>query len=144
MTPVLVAALYRASIGLDTDRAACPTSPTAANYLYMIDGDVPDRDRARALEQYLILGIDHGFNASTFTARVVDFDRCRRGRGGRRRARVRSRARCTVAPRAAPSTRSTPSAAPDNTEAWVRTRSPTASASWASVTPSTGPPTLAR
>ena len=37
----------------------------------MIDGEVPDRARARALEQYLILGIDHGFNASTFTARVV-------------------------------------------------------------------------
>ena len=37
----------------------------------MIDGEVPDAGRARAVEQYLILGIDHGFNASTFTARVV-------------------------------------------------------------------------
>jgi citrate synthase len=70
VTPVLVAALYRASIGLE------PIAPradlgTAANYLYMIDGEVPDPARARAIEQYLILAIDHGFNASTFTARVV-------------------------------------------------------------------------
>jgi citrate synthase len=70
VTPVLVAALYRASIGLEPI-APRPDLTTAANYLYMIDGDVPDPARARALEQYLILGIDHGFNASTFTARVV-------------------------------------------------------------------------
>ena len=44
---------------------------SAANYLYMIDGEVPEPARARAIEQYLILAIDHGFNASTFTARVV-------------------------------------------------------------------------
>ncbi len=29
------------------------------------------RSRSRAIEQYMILTIDHGFNASTFTARVV-------------------------------------------------------------------------
>jgi citrate synthase len=69
-TPVLVAGLHRASRGLE------PIAPRddlghAANYLWMIDGEVPDPARARAVEQYLILGIDHGFNASTFTARVV-------------------------------------------------------------------------
>jgi len=69
-TPVLVAGLYRASLGL------APIAPRddlghAANYLWMIDGEPPDPRRARAVEQYLILGIDHGFNASTFTARVV-------------------------------------------------------------------------
>ena len=69
-TPVLIAGLYRASRGL------APVEPRddlghAANYLWMIDGEVPDPRRARAVEQYLILGIDHGFNASTFTARVV-------------------------------------------------------------------------
>ncbi len=68
--PVVIAALHRLSIGLQ------PLAPRedlayAANYLYMIDGAVPDEQRARAIEQYLILGIDHGFNASTFTARVV-------------------------------------------------------------------------
>src|SRR3954454_10534497 len=69
-TPVLIAGLHRASLG------RAPIEPRddlghAANYLWMIDGEVPDPRRARAVEQYLILGIDHGFNASTFTARVV-------------------------------------------------------------------------
>jgi len=70
VTPVLVAALYRASIGA---AAVAPRDDlgSAANYLYMIDGEVPEPARARAIEQYLILAIDHGFNASTFTARVV-------------------------------------------------------------------------
>jgi len=70
VTPVLVAALYRASIGA---AAIAPRDDlgSAANYLYMIDGEVPEPARARAIEQYLILAIDHGFNASTFTARVV-------------------------------------------------------------------------
>jgi citrate synthase len=70
VTPVVIAALHRLATGL------VPIAPRAdlgfaANYLYMIDGEVPDPARARAIEQYLILGIDHGFNASTFTARIV-------------------------------------------------------------------------
>jgi citrate synthase len=43
----------------------------AANYLYMLEGREPTPERVRALEAYLISTIDHGFNASTFTARVV-------------------------------------------------------------------------
>ncbi len=69
-TPTLVAALHRAARGL------APVAPRAdlgfaANYLYMVSGVVPAPEVARAIEQYLILTIDHGFNASTFTARVV-------------------------------------------------------------------------
>ena len=37
----------------------------------MIFDEVPDPAHARAIEQYLILGIDHGFNASTFVSRAV-------------------------------------------------------------------------
>jgi citrate synthase len=37
----------------------------------MLTGSVPDPVRVRAVEQYLISTIDHGFNASTFTARVI-------------------------------------------------------------------------
>jgi citrate synthase len=37
----------------------------------MLTGDVPSERHARAVEQYMILTIDHGFNASTFTARVI-------------------------------------------------------------------------
>ena len=43
----------------------------AANYLYMLTGEVPDSERVRALETYLNTVIDHGLNASTFTARVI-------------------------------------------------------------------------
>ncbi|HEY5273311.1 MAG TPA: citrate synthase [Acidimicrobiales bacterium] len=41
------------------------------NYLWMLHGEEPEKEVARAVEQYLILVIDHGFNASTFTARVI-------------------------------------------------------------------------
>ncbi|HEV8470216.1 MAG TPA: citrate synthase/methylcitrate synthase [Candidatus Limnocylindria bacterium] len=43
----------------------------AANYLYMLKGARPSEARARALETYLNTVIDHGLNASTFTARVI-------------------------------------------------------------------------
>jgi citrate synthase len=69
-TSPLVAGLHRAGAGLP------PIPPrddlgTAANYLWMLTGEDPDPRFARAIEVYLVLGIDHGFNASTFTARVV-------------------------------------------------------------------------
>ncbi len=37
----------------------------------MLSGERPDPKMATALEKYLILVMDHGFNASTFTARVI-------------------------------------------------------------------------
>jgi citrate synthase len=43
----------------------------AANYLYMLTGDVPDAEKVRGLETYLNTVVDHGLNASTFTARVI-------------------------------------------------------------------------
>ncbi|CAM5517073.1 citrate synthase/methylcitrate synthase [Streptomyces fumanus] len=68
--PTLITALYRLGRGL---RPVEPREdlPYAANYLYMLTGEEPDERRARAIEQYLISTIDHGFNASTFTARVI-------------------------------------------------------------------------
>ncbi|WP_327318335.1 citrate synthase/methylcitrate synthase [Streptomyces sp. NBC_01235] len=68
--PTLLTALYRLGRGFD------PVEPRedlsyAANYLYMLTGAEPDPERARAVEQYLVSTIDHGFNASTFTARVI-------------------------------------------------------------------------
>jgi citrate synthase len=70
VVPVIVAALHRASVGLAT---VTPDEDLghAAAYLQMVTGERPTVEAARALEQYLILTIDHGFNASTFTARVV-------------------------------------------------------------------------
>ncbi|MEU7411345.1 citrate synthase [Streptomyces sp. NPDC042638] len=68
--PTLLTALYRLGRGLDPVEPR-EDLPHAANYLYMLTGSEPDPRRARAVEQYLISTIDHGFNASTFTARVI-------------------------------------------------------------------------
>jgi citrate synthase len=66
----IVVALHRLARG-DDPIPARDDLGHAANYLYMLEGREPDADRVRALEAYLISTIDHGFNASTFTARVV-------------------------------------------------------------------------
>ncbi|MER5529919.1 citrate synthase/methylcitrate synthase [Streptomyces sp. NPDC002677] len=68
--PTLLTALYRLGQGLDPVEPRADLS-YAANYLYMLTGSEPDPRQARAVEQYLISTIDHGFNASTFTARVI-------------------------------------------------------------------------
>jgi citrate synthase len=68
--PTLLTALYRLRNG-QSPIAPHPDLPYAANYLYMMTGEEPDPKYARAIEKYLISTVDHGFNASTFTARVV-------------------------------------------------------------------------
>jgi citrate synthase len=70
VVPTLICALWRLRQGLE------PVAPRddlgyAANYLYMMRGEVPPPEHAAAVEKYLISTIDHGFNASTFTARVI-------------------------------------------------------------------------
>jgi citrate synthase len=45
--------------------------PLAANFLYMMHGKEPDPAAARALDTYWVTVLDHGMNASTFTARVI-------------------------------------------------------------------------
>jgi citrate synthase len=69
-TPVMAAALHRLQLGLEPVEPD-PELGHAANYLWMVTGTCPSPEVARALEQYLILTIDHGFNSSTFTARVI-------------------------------------------------------------------------
>ncbi|HVE94530.1 MAG TPA: citrate/2-methylcitrate synthase [Acidimicrobiales bacterium] len=70
VTPTIVAALHRVRSGL-APIAPDPQLGIARDYLRMVHGaEAPDAE-VRALEQYLILALDHGFNASTFTARVV-------------------------------------------------------------------------
>ncbi|MFC8178021.1 citrate/2-methylcitrate synthase [Rhodococcus sp. NPDC057297] len=70
VTPTVLAAVHRLRSGQE------PIEPredltTAQNWLFMISGDVPSDAHARAVDRYLTATIDHGFNASTFTARVV-------------------------------------------------------------------------
>ncbi|NUR73297.1 MAG: citrate synthase/methylcitrate synthase [Hamadaea sp.] len=70
LTPSLLAALYRLRLGLEVVEPR-DDLPHAANYLYMITGSVPAPTQVAAIEKYLIATVDHGFNASTFTARVI-------------------------------------------------------------------------
>jgi citrate synthase len=70
VVPAVLGALHRRSLGLDPVERD-PSLGHAAGYLHGVTGQVPDPVHARALEQYLVLTIDHGFNASTFTGRVV-------------------------------------------------------------------------
>jgi citrate synthase len=68
--PTIVASYWRLRHGQE------PLAPRtdlghAANFLYMLSGEVPDPERVRGLETYLNTVIDHGLNASTFTARVI-------------------------------------------------------------------------
>jgi citrate synthase len=70
VVPTILAAAHRLRQG---DEPVEPRADLgfAANYLSMLTGSEPSAAHARAIEQYMILTIDHGFNASTFTARVV-------------------------------------------------------------------------
>ena len=68
--PTIIAAFWRMRRGL------APIDPRhdlghAANFFYMLSGEVPDAERVRGLETYLNAVVDHGLNASTFTARVI-------------------------------------------------------------------------
>jgi citrate synthase len=48
-----------------------PELGLAGNYLYMLRGSEPSSAHVRALQTYLITVVDHGLNASTFTARTI-------------------------------------------------------------------------
>src|SRR5215217_3720147 len=68
--PTIVAAYWRLLNG-EEPVAPNPELRHAANYLYMLSGESPSEELARALETYLNTVVDHGLNASTFAARVI-------------------------------------------------------------------------
>jgi len=70
VVPTILAAAHRSGTGRPPV-APRPDLGAAANYLWMVTGEAPSSAAARAVEQYQILTVDHGFNASTFTARVI-------------------------------------------------------------------------
>lgn len=70
VTPSILAAAHRLRRGLEP-LAADPSLGHAEDYLRMVTGARPRERDVRAVEQYLVSTMDHGFNASTFTARVV-------------------------------------------------------------------------
>jgi citrate synthase len=68
--PTIVASYHRLLQGEE------PPAPRedlghAASFLWLLSGEEPSPERVRGLETYLNTVIDHGFNASTFTARVI-------------------------------------------------------------------------
>ena len=70
ITPTVLAAVNRIRSGaepLDPDESLSHS----ADYLRMTLGETPLPEHSRAVETYLCLTADHGFNASTFTARVI-------------------------------------------------------------------------
>jgi citrate synthase len=70
LAPSALAAFGRLRQGLepvDPD----PELDTASGFLYQLTGTRPDAASARALDAYFIVAAEHGFNASTFTARVI-------------------------------------------------------------------------
>ncbi len=48
-----------------------PSLDLVEGFLYQLYGEKPEPATARALDAYFIVGAEHGFNASTFTARVI-------------------------------------------------------------------------
>lgn len=70
VTPVLLASLHAHAEGR-APRVSRDELGQVANHLYLVTGRVPDVAHERALSAYLTAAIDHGFNASTFTARVI-------------------------------------------------------------------------
>ena len=68
--PTVVAAWHRIRNNLDPV-APDPDLNHAANFLYMLTGDVPDEETARFFDICLVLHAEHSFNASTFSARQV-------------------------------------------------------------------------
>ncbi len=66
--PTILATFHRLRSGLE--RVAPRESLSlAGNFLYMFNGKEPDDVSVSALDTYFTLLADHGFNASTFTAR---------------------------------------------------------------------------
>jgi citrate synthase len=68
--PTIVASWER----VRNDKEPIPPDPElrhAANFLYMLTGNRPDKEMERVFDVCLVLHADHTFNASTFAAREV-------------------------------------------------------------------------
>jgi len=69
-TATVAAAIERLRKGKDPV-APDPSLTYAANFVWMLNGEKPHETATRSLDIALILHADHGFNASTFAARVI-------------------------------------------------------------------------
>jgi len=69
-SPSALAAFARIREGKDSIDPD-PSLDLTEGFLYQLKGERPDASTARSLDAYFIVGAEHGFNASTFTARVI-------------------------------------------------------------------------
>lgn len=67
---VFTPAVTRLRRGLDPIRPD-PTLSHAADMMRMLQARAPEPEQIAALDRYLVSAVDHGLNASTFTARVI-------------------------------------------------------------------------
>ncbi len=68
--PTIMAAWNRIRNGMEPLQPK-PDLSHAANFLYMLTGDMPDAELSRFMDVCLVLHAEHAFNASTFSARQV-------------------------------------------------------------------------
>ena len=68
--PTMIAAFYRHRKGQEFIPSRCDLG-FVENFFHMVFGKVPAPEVIKAFEVSMILYAEHGFNASTFTARVV-------------------------------------------------------------------------
>jgi citrate synthase len=68
--PIIVTAFHRARDG-KAPIAPDPSLSIAGNFLYTLDGKKPHETLVRVMDAALVLHAEHGFNASTFAARVT-------------------------------------------------------------------------
>jgi citrate synthase len=68
--PIITATFHRLRMNkpvLDSD----PSLGEAANFLYLLDGEKPSKEKEATMDLCYVLHADHGMNASTFSARVT-------------------------------------------------------------------------
>lgn len=66
-----IAPLALAPAGAGHPAGELSSGGLVADYLHRVTGTAPAAAHVRALSAYLVAAMDHGFNASTFTARVI-------------------------------------------------------------------------
>lgn len=68
--PTMIAADYRTRKGRDVIKPLKDKS-ISENFFHMCFGEIPEKEVIKAFDVSLILYAEHGFNASTFTSRVI-------------------------------------------------------------------------
>jgi citrate synthase len=68
--PVIVANIHRSRLNQSVPKPRKDFG-FSQNFLYMFRGEIPDDIETGVIHRYMVLHADHGFNASTFAARVT-------------------------------------------------------------------------